>query len=535
MFKASNQGRPLQTCEITKTQVFATRAAEKSAGIEVLQVRTIPGGVAPSLTAQNIVDAPALKAVVADALQAIGARSKDVTLVVPDAAVRVVLLDFDTLPEKKPEADAVVRFRLKKALPFEVDRAAIAYNAQPNGTTLRVVVCVMLNSVLQEYESAVREAGFLPGIVVPSTLAALGNIGDEAPTMVVKVAEGTTTIAILNQGRLQLYRTLDHGSADVDPDTLAQDIYPSVVFFQDMYGVPIEKIYVSGINNFAAVAPHLAQETSAEILELDHPAFSGLNPGMMTKSALAGVLGASFLRPKVNLASQPYEDAKIYLARIGAVAAALLLVTVGLVLFTVHSVRRSSDINHQLSALRKKIDGLDSQKALAEKMLAMPQNRGTVNRSEFLNGIFARKAFSWTTVFSDMEKIMPPGLHVVSIAPELDAQNQLQVQIIVAGENRDRALTLVRNMEQTPRFREVILRSDVQNMSISGTTSEDHDPIRFDIIAHYIPTAAAAAQPASASNADNSTAAPTAEAKQPESQSPPPVAQTVAKKAGEKR
>ncbi|ABF40579.1 hypothetical protein Acid345_1577 [Candidatus Koribacter versatilis Ellin345] len=546
MLKGNNQGgRPLLACEITRTQVFATRWAEKTTGVEVLQVRTIPGGVSPNLTSQNVSDAGALKSVVADALQASGARTKDVTLIVPDAAVRVALLDFDTLPEKKQEADAVVRFRLKKSLPFEVDRAAISYHAQPNGTTLRVLVCVMLNSVLHEYESAVRDAGFLPGVVLPSTLAALGNVSVDAPTMVVKIADGTTTIAILDQGRLQLYRTLDHGSPDVEPASLAHDIYPSVVFFQDTYGVPIEKIYVSGANNFAAVAPHLAQETAAEIEELDNPVFAGLNPGTLPKSMLAGVLGSGLTKTRINLASEPYEDAKLYLARFGTIAAALLLVAVGLLWFTIHSVRRSSDINRKLSAVRGQIDTLDRERVLAEKMLALPQNHGTVNKSEFLNSVFARKAFSWTTVFSDMEKIMPPGLHVVSIAPELDAQNQLKVQIVVAGENRDRAITLVRNMEQTPRFRDVILRSDIQNTVLGGTSAEDRDPIRFDIVAQYLPSAPNPAPPASgvASKAEDAPSAASAEPKAAEASAGPapaqpaaqPKPQTVARKAGAQR
>lgn len=196
------------------------------------------------------------------------------------------------------------------------------------------------------------------------------------------------------------------------------------------------------------------------------------------------------MRIRINLASQPYEDAKQYLARWGTFLAILGVVTVALVWFTVYSVRRSSDINRKLSQMRTNISTLDQEKAGAERMLALPQNRGTVDKSEYLNGIFARKAFSWTTVFSDMEKLMPSGLRVLSITPELDEQNQLHVHIMVGGENRDRALELVRNLEKTPRFRDVILRSDVMNVTTTGSqisSSEEHDPIRFDIIARYLP------------------------------------------------
>lgn len=208
------------------------------------------------------------------------------------------------------------------------------------------------------------------------------------------------------------------------------------------------------------------------------------------------------MRTNLNLATQPYEDARQYLVRWGALVALAFVVTVGLVLFTVHSVRRSSGINHQLAEARRNISRLDGEKELAEKMLAMPQNRDTVEKSEFLNGIFARKSFSWTTVFSDMEKLMPPGLHVVAISPELDEQNEVQVHILVGGESRDRALELVRGLETTPRFRDVILRSDTTNQNpitgqrLGAGPSGENDLIKFDIVALYLPSAPHSAAPA---------------------------------------
>jgi type IV pilus assembly protein PilM len=292
MAKGMKGVRPSTACEITSGQVFVARAADRVPGIEIFQARTLPAGVSPNLMNANITDPATVRNALTDALQSAGARSRDVTLVVPDAAVRVVLLEFDTLPEREAEADAVVRFRLKKALPFDVERAAISYHSQPSGITLKVIVAVMMRSVLEEYERVVRDAGFLPGIVLPSTLAALGNVPGDVPTMVVKIAEGSTTIAILDQGRVLLYRSLDHGSSAVSAENLAEDIYPSVVFFHDTYGVPIEKVYISGLALNDAIVSRLSAETSATVEELVNPAFAGIDPGTMPRSVLAGVLGA---------------------------------------------------------------------------------------------------------------------------------------------------------------------------------------------------------------------------------------------------
>ena len=68
---------------------------------------------------------------VRETLGSLNSRSRDVIAVLPDAAVRVMLLDFETLPANRTEAESVVRFRLKKSLPFDLDKAKISYHAQP--------------------------------------------------------------------------------------------------------------------------------------------------------------------------------------------------------------------------------------------------------------------------------------------------------------------------------------------------------------------------------------------------------------------
>ena len=117
---------------MTSQRVIAARAADSSSAIETSTVRTLPSGaLSPSLTEANLKDLDAVQQGIADAVATVGGRSRDVVAILPDSAVRVALLDFDTLPEKRTESDAVVRFRLKKALPFDVDHAAIWFDAAP--------------------------------------------------------------------------------------------------------------------------------------------------------------------------------------------------------------------------------------------------------------------------------------------------------------------------------------------------------------------------------------------------------------------
>src|SRR5205823_6019026 len=127
------------------------------------------GAISATLTAANVADPGSLSASVADALNAVVARSRDVVAIIPDSAVRVVLLDFDSLPEEREEALGVIRFRLKKSLPFDMEKSAVSYHARRNGSVVKVVACVALAENIQAYEEAFLQAGYAPGMVMPST------------------------------------------------------------------------------------------------------------------------------------------------------------------------------------------------------------------------------------------------------------------------------------------------------------------------------------------------------------------------------
>lgn len=248
----------------------------------------------PDLVEENLRQRDAVKVAVEELLDGVAGRTHDVIAVVPDAAVRVVLLEFDTLPTDSEEAAGVVRFRLKKSLPFDVDKARVSYHAQKTKDGVRVVAAVALASVVEDYEAAFRDAGYSPGVVLPSMLAALGAAHGESPTLVVKVDAHTTSIAILNAGQLQLFRTLENTrGVTITGEQLAEEVYPSVVFFQDTYHLNIEKIFVAGISDTGEAAPALRAQTGAEVQELISPSQLGTSTGgSVPRWRMAGVVGA---------------------------------------------------------------------------------------------------------------------------------------------------------------------------------------------------------------------------------------------------
>jgi type IV pilus assembly protein PilM len=295
MSSGSNPAKPKLACEIAADRVLVGRLAEDGRSLEASAARELaPGSVIPDLVEGNLRQREAVSAAVQSALGSVGARSHDVIAIVPDAAVRVVLLEFDTLPADSEEASGVVRFRMKKSLPFDVDKARVSYHAQKSSEGVRVVAAVALASVVEEYEATFRDAGFSPGVVLPSMLAALGAAEGQRPTLVVKVDARTTSIAILNDEQLQLFRTLENTrGVTITGEQLAEEVYPSVVFFQDTYHLNIERIFVAGISDISGAAPALRAQTGAEVQELVSPSQLGAsNGGSVPRWRMAGVVGA---------------------------------------------------------------------------------------------------------------------------------------------------------------------------------------------------------------------------------------------------
>ncbi len=132
--------RPTLACEIAADRVLAGRAADAGRMVEMASARELaPGSVVPDLMEANLRDRTAIRQAIESALGSVAGRSRDVIAILPDTSVRVVLLDFETLPPKRDEAEAVVRFRLKKSLPFDPADARISYHAQSTGRNMRAV------------------------------------------------------------------------------------------------------------------------------------------------------------------------------------------------------------------------------------------------------------------------------------------------------------------------------------------------------------------------------------------------------------
>lgn len=208
--------RPRIACEIAPGSVVAARSALPGGPLAaVSRVELAEGAIAPSLKPGNVVDRVATIAALRRALEGVGARpnarNADLTLVIPDSAVRVLLLDFDALPSKLSESLPIVRFRLKRLVPFDTDDAMVTFQVMSSArNAIRVLAVAIPRDVLADYETVAREAGFEPGAVLPSTLAALAGLPEsEGGALAVNLYPSGMTTAIVRGGVLLLHRTVE--------------------------------------------------------------------------------------------------------------------------------------------------------------------------------------------------------------------------------------------------------------------------------------------------------------------------------------
>ena len=139
----------------------------------------------------------------------------------------------------------------------------------------------------------------------------------------------------------------------------------------------------------------------------------------------------------------------------------------------------------QMSKLKTQLAEFDRERNQAEAMLNQPQNRTVRDQSRFLNDLFARKAFSWTLAFEQLEQVMPAHLHVISIHPGISADNNLELKLVVGGETREQALDLVRKMENSKHFKQT--RIDTERFETANNANNSNDRVQFDINALYVP------------------------------------------------
>ena len=213
-------------------------------------------------------------------------KRRDVALILPDYSSRIAVLDFDNFPSDTKEQLSLIRFRIKKSVPFDVESAAISYFVQTaEGKKFDVVVVVAPLEVISRYEAPFRAAGMNPGLVTTSSLVSLNLVEDGGITVVAKITGRVLTVMVLQNGRLKLVRCLEVHANDVAE--IAADLYPTFVYIEDNIGAKAERLLLCGFaERMEAARQQFQNELGVEV----HPVRSPLSPPGENNAGLLGYL-----------------------------------------------------------------------------------------------------------------------------------------------------------------------------------------------------------------------------------------------------
>jgi type IV pilus assembly protein PilM len=199
-------------------------------------------------------------------------------MILPDTVIRVFVQHFEEFPRSAAEAVPMLRWKLKKSVPFEADETLISFMRQaPREAGLDVVTALARLRIIREYESLVEGIGLHPGVVMSSSLAAISLLEDEKPTLLARVSGSALTTAIVRRGVLCGYRCTElpaHG-ANLTPQMLLEEIFPVAAYYQDTWQETIQSVRVAGLGSrLPEFVRPLEDEFHCDVRSLLHSAVS---------------------------------------------------------------------------------------------------------------------------------------------------------------------------------------------------------------------------------------------------------------------
>src|SRR5713101_3958870 len=237
-----------------------------------------PGAIVPSVVETNLLNSFVVKSAIAKACERVRTREEDVALILPDPVIRVFVQHFEEFPRSSEEAIPLLRWKLKKSVPFEADETIISYMRQaPRETGVDIVTALGRLRIIREYEALAEGVGLYPGVVLSSSLAAISLLEDERPALLARVSGSALTTAIVRAGVLCGYRCteLPAAGANLTPQMLLEEVFPVAAYYQDTWQEAIQSVRVAGLGaRLPEFVPPLETEFHCEVHSLLHTAIS---------------------------------------------------------------------------------------------------------------------------------------------------------------------------------------------------------------------------------------------------------------------
>lgn len=241
---------PSLVVEIAADHIAAVRWGSARGQLDAVGVESLPAGaVTPSPIETNVAQPDTVRSVLRGIFDRVPHRGTPLALLVPDPVVRVFILPFESLPRRSEEALPLLRWRLKKSVPFDVDETVVSWMRQTGRhENLEVITAVARQQIIREYEEIVQSLGGYAGVVMSSTLAALPLLEERGATLFVRISGKTLTTVIVHGASLCVYRSTEMpvDATVLDPQAMLDEVFPAVAYYQDTWGATIDRARLAG-------------------------------------------------------------------------------------------------------------------------------------------------------------------------------------------------------------------------------------------------------------------------------------------------
>lgn len=154
----------------------------------------------------------------------------------------------------------------------------------------------------------------------------------------------------------------------------------------------------------------------------------------------------------LNLSTRPFPAYRVANAALGALLAVLIGVSVWQAYAFLRVSSAAGEIRSQEEQARVENEALAGRLRELESTLDRPEAAAQLAEIEYLNGLIARKSFSWTRVFAVLEDILPQSVHLTSIRPEISENGQTVLYAEVRGRSAADLGKFIQLLEASPMF-----------------------------------------------------------------------------------
>jgi hypothetical protein len=201
---------PQVVFQLTSSYLSAIRVVPKDRKMRGYTILPLPPGlVEPHFDRQNLADPPALAEVIKTALVPFHVSGGTAACLVPETCLKILVLEFDSLPSSEKEKDKLIRWRAKKQLPVLPEDARMSYQVLSSDGAVKLLASLGRSAVLQEYEDLFSGLGLEAGVLSAPTLSLLNLIdwANERDVIVANIEDDSMSLVAVIRSEISLYRT----------------------------------------------------------------------------------------------------------------------------------------------------------------------------------------------------------------------------------------------------------------------------------------------------------------------------------------